>query len=650
MKRILLLAFVGLATASVALLAEEMTTGPVLVVTGSVTIGIGDTDTGSWPDLPSYAPFEATTATATIGVASADEKVSATVDLDLLAGATAVTKTAVDMSDLFASLGFLSTPNPLAALPYASTTYMQYARYNSWVQLGLLVAWYNGYADDVIGSGTTSIWDSADITALIATLTSLNYVSTDNPDGTFDDGSTAAEFVLVGTTNDDGTDWDETTVQTGGYLEDIAAALTAFTTGIDGLDTAVDDAVENILDTAASLTLNAINTAAGVKNFLGQVQVAGTTQADEFIALTQADRDLLEQAADLVYTYGNVGADNDLTLDGTSTLTSNVITGATLKFNKLFGLIDIAYLFGGQHAAAGSINVDSSGHQSDAVKAYSGLTLGLASDVVPGLNAGVGLYIDSNGVAAAVDDSWYTLFDETVAADTPMYGLGVNAGYIASIGEDIKAGAKAYLGLYDLLGTPVFAFSVKPTFSGFGAAVDAEFAYGLGGLMYLKAGASYTIKGITPSATFHMVKPGASGKFLAYAETPSSVLAKVKNGDGIAIEAGLQVDVAALVGGTLPLDLAPSVNGGLTYGMLTAATGDLAWNAGVSIGLLKVLTIAGGLSADPVGNEATGTLDWNASVAVKYSIATIKAQVKSAYSAADDRAKIGYSLTGTVSF
>jgi hypothetical protein len=356
----------------------------------------------------------------------------------------------------------------------------------------------------------------------------------------------------------------------------------------------------------------------------------------------------------IVSTFGLSSADTQ-EYTATSTVTQNIITSATLKFNKVFGVLDIAYLYGGQHVGAGSINADSSGHKSDGVGAYSGLTLGLASDVVAGLSAGAGLFIDSNGVAAAVSDKWYTLFDETAAEDAPVLGLEVNGGYTLALG-DISLGAKVEFGMYDLGGTPAWAFAVMPSFSGFGAAVNGEFAYGLGGLMYLKAGASYGIMGITPSVTFHMVNAGESGKELAYTSSPTSVLGDVK-GDaagGIAVEGGLSVNVATLAGGELPLGLAPTVSGGLVFGKRTDADSKIGWNAGLSVGLLDMITVAAGLSSDPIGNEGTTdageTLDWNASVALKYAIATLKLGVSSAYSAADDRSKVGWSLTGSVSF
>lgn len=647
MKKLLLLALVGLA-AGAALLAQDAT-APALKVSGSLSFGIGDKDAGdSNTDTPAFAPFESKSATATITAASADEKVSATVDLDLMAAATAVTKTAFNASAM--------TANPLAKPAYDADP-TEYSAYLPWAELKELKDWYNGRDDaDIIDSGT-KIWVEADITALIATLKGT--VGTESYN--FDNGSTSSEIKLI-----DDSGFTVAAIQDGGTLEHIGVLVDATFTGTFqvALGTAVNNAVAKILETATHADLKAIDDGSELTTFInaaltGLSNPTTPTQYDVFVKLTADDRNRLEEAADLWYSFLAVGqlgllTANDMTLEGTTTLTQNILKSATIKFNKVFGILDIAYLYGGQHVSAGSINADSSGHQSDAVSAYSGLTLGLASDVVAGLSAGLGLFIDSNGVAAAVSDTWHTLFDEAASEDVPVWGLEVGGGYTAALG-DISVGAKAEFGLYNLLGgSPAWALSVMPSFSGFGASVNAEFAYGLGGLMYLKAGASYSIMGITPSATFHMVKPGESGKNLAYAGTPTSVLGDVKAGDGMAIEGGLSVNVATLAGGNLPLGLTPTVNGGLVVGLVTDEDAQIGWNAGLSVGLLDMLTIAAGLSSDPVGNEGTTdageTLDWNASVALKYAIATLKLGVSSAYSAADDRSKVGWSLTGSVSF
>ncbi len=273
--------------------------------------------------------------------------------------------------------------------------------------------------------------------------------------------------------------------------------------------------------------------------------------------------------------------------------------------------------------------------------------MALTSGVANGLTAGATLYIDSNDVTNQVNvtPNWYTWLDEgadNAAAVEPVYGLALNGGYTYALSDDMSVGATGTLCLYDLLGgsSMANAFSIAPSFSGLGAKVSGEFDYGLGGLMYGKGSASYTIMGLTPSVTFHYVV-NTSDYVLAYASTPTSVLAKVKNSGGMAVEGGLSADLSKFV----PVPV--TVSGGATYGMPEGADKVLAWNGGVSVVPAKDLTLSANASADAV---AGSTFNYSLGASYAYSSATISAAFTNTYNSTLVRDVKGWSLGAKVSF
>ncbi len=612
MKKLSLFLVVFLVLASFAFAQEEEAAASPLTATGSLSFSLGDSKAfeDTTTDLPIFSSTKA--ATATLGLATADEKVSGTVSVNLLAPVSVATTASVDR---FVDL-------------YNADTNKVADDYVPWIELQAYGSFWNDHAADEIAAGTAegdSIWDTDDDFASLLTTVNTN---TDFAE----EGSTADTFSFFTALAPESTadDDDEFVWSTA-----IAGEVNTANTSLQGdLDNYVARAKENIINSGSDDLAAIVATPTG--DIAAQVNDATVVEIDD---LSADDIALLKQALDLESAYGNVTA--DAATEYTSKVTQTFVTAATLSLNQIGGVVDATFLFGGQHVSAGSINVDGSGHTSTAVKAYHGMTLGLSSGVVEGANASLGVYIDDNGVKASASDDIGTWDDESQDVVDPKYGMTLGGGYSTSFG-DLTAGGNLAFGLYDLLGTPAWAVSVMPSVSGMGGSADIEIAYGLD-LFYTKAALSYAIMGITPTATIHYINE-MDGNSLAYAKTPTSVLAELKNAGGFGADLGLGVDLGQF------LPVASSINAGLDLGFPTGGEMAMAWSAGLSVTPLTGLTASASFSGDEVAGNFMENINWSTGLSYAYGVATVSASVGQSYSAATGAATSSWSIGTSVSF
>ena len=654
----------------------------------SLSFEFGDPDLrDTTPNLPAFSYAQA--ATATLGLASGDEKVVATATLNLLAPVSATTEMdavedTVNYYDAIYEQGTTDVlENQLGGLVATN-----------WAKLQGVIDWWN--EDDVRGnavwgaykyfafSSTRSDDDiTADTTAFSAAVlaksidNALAYDTDDTALEAFEkydlveefDSPTitlkdlveeieeAAEefdFVGIGNTTDEIGDTYYAVVSESGAetpLTDITGALVA------QMDADIDAYLE------VALTSDIDGTATGVQNLYDSQVTAWTSGnfisrmesygASTFQYLTAAERAALVNVADLVLSYniavGGGPSDPDTY---TTTIVQNFISSVTLSFMGVGGVVDVTCYFGGQHVTAGAFSLDMVGHQDpdDNTGAYPALKLALSNGVVPGLSAGLTFYTDITDMQDAVDvaDDWYTWIDESALEDEdlvdPVYGLKIDGGYMADLG-DMSAGATFAFGMYDLLGDDTsMGFSVMPSFYGMGANIGVCFDYAvLMKLMKLGVTADYTIMGITPNVYFRMfTNNGADGYYTVYGDA-SSVADVVKTDDdgGMELGGGVSANLADL------LPLAVTISGGLDYAMPTNDDNYYAWNAGLSVVPMDAVTISFGANGDSfIGN---GFL-FNAGVNYVYSIANIYFKLFNSWDADNEERYLGYTLGTSVSF
>lgn len=580
-----------------------------VAVTGSVSFSLGDS-TSSETTLPVYSA--AKSATAAITVATDDEKVVASVGLNLLPAVTSTYN--------------YGTDNDYGTQYDIDLKAEQYIV--GWADYQQLIAVAGFWVDNdeyETAAEEMAFGDADDEEAQL--LAAINAAST-NVDAAYldDDGDLAIRDAEESGAPAADVDADTEFEYTTAVGADMGAILTAAT---GYLDTEVDEAVATICDEADETEIDALTTVVGL------VAYVNALDADDYAVLTANDKAVLAAAIDLAVAWDNITTPSD----GAPTVTSAIsyITSASLAFNSVGGVVDIVANLAGTHVAAGKISADGAGHTSTAVSGYPSLKLGLSSGVVEGVSAALTVYIDDNNAQEAVSDDFYTWMDETEAQADPVYGLGVMAGYAMAMG-DMNVGADFTFGMYDLLGTPAWALSVAPSFSGMGANVGVQFDYGMD-LMYLMASVDYTIMGITPSVGIHYAS-ATGDNVVSYCASPASVMADYLNtSTGLLLEAGLAADLTELVG------MGVSVSGSMDYDFNAS---QLAWGAGLSVaGLVEGLTVGFDASADAV---AGSTFDYALSAAYAYSIATISASFGSAYDSGDDATYSTWSLGASVSF
>ena len=628
MKKLSLFLVVFLVLGSFAFGQEEEAMASPLTATGSLNFSLGDSKAfdDTTTSLPVFSSTKA--ATATLGLATADEKVTGTIGVNLLAPVS-VTSTYTDTDSLYTQYNDYADVTP--------------GDYQAWLEINTLVDFWNANYDTEIAAGINEgdpiFGDAANQQAIQdAVETALN--GGDNSTTLADTDSDLGDLTLF------------TPVDGGTEAADVADDEFAFTlqAGVDVVSQREDvlDALADQMELAIGRVLAGGSTqlqstfGAGLDyntpgtTLKSQIADSQYETVDDF---TGDDRALLQQALDL-----ELAALTLLEPAGPSVasdLTQSFITGATLSLNKIGGVVDATFLFGEQHVSAGSINVDGSGHIEDAVDAYHGMTLGLSSGVVEGANASVGVYIDDNGVQAAADDDPYTWTDESQAVVDPVYGMTLGGGYSTEV-AGLTAGGNLAFGLYDLLGTPAWALSVMPSVSGLGGSADLEIAYGLD-LFYTKAALSYGIMGITPTATIHFISETGDNA-LAYAETPTSVLGNLKATGGFGADLGLAADLGQF------LPIASSINAGLDMGFPTGGGLEMAWSAGLSVTPLTGLTASASFSGDQVAGNFTENINWSTGLSYSYGIATVSASVGRSWSAADEASTASWSLGTSVSF
>ncbi|NBC28858.1 MAG: hypothetical protein GVY29_02575 [Spirochaetes bacterium] len=627
MKKLSLFLVVFLVLGSFAFGQEEEAMASPLTATGSLSFSLGDSKAfeDTTTDLPVFSSTKA--ATATLGLATADEKVTGSVSVNLLAPVTVSSELDIPTSiyDLYND--------------YADITA---ADYKAWINITKYVDFWNANYDATFAAGANSsdgIFGDADAQAAIqdAVEDALNDGGngTELADADSDVGSLTLNTPVApdATAGEDEFAW---TTDASADVNNVAATVVGL------IQTEASNAIVAVIEEGSDNLDDIINLPAyNVTTFALQGAVSNLSVEDiESLEQNADDIALLKQALDLEKAYNNITVPADPSV--TTTVTAPAfITSATLSLNQIGGVVDATFLFGGQHVSAGSINVDGFGHTSTAVKAYHGMTLGLSSGVVEGANASLGLYIDDNGVKASASDDFSTWTDESQAVVDPVYGMTLGGGYSTEV-AGLTAGGNLAFGLYDLLGTPAWAVSVMPSVSGMGGSADLEIAYGLD-LFYTKAALSYGIMGITPTATIHFISETGDNA-LAYAATPTSVLGNLKATGGFGADLGLAADLGQF------LPVASSINAGLDMGFPTGGELEMAWSAGLSVTPLTGLTASASFGGDEVAGNFTSDINWSTGLSYTYGIATVSASVGRSYAAATGATTASWSLGTSVSF
>ena len=610
---------------AVLLCALPMMAFAEIAVTGSVSFSLGNTEAND-DTLPVFA--SAKSATATVSVASDDEKVVASVGLDLLP---AVTST----YNYGANNAYAPTYDSSLAAANAITKYV--AGYSDYLMVKALVDFWNDNdtSKTYLSSNATPIYAFGADDAALAAIKAGLLAALNNASALVDVAYLNADgdLTVKGAEEVDAPAASVTAGEEFVWTDAIGAAMSGiYSAGDTYMGIQFNAAIAKICDEATSAAIKALATGSAVAAYIN-----GLT-AETYKALDKTDAKVLETAADLLSAWDNVSTPSN----GDPTVTSaiNYITSASLAFKDVAGVLDITFNLAGTHVGAGAIMADGAGHTSDAIAGYPSLMVGLSSGVVEGLNAGVTFYIDDNDAGDDVSEDYFTwVYD--VDANDPVYGLGVCGGYTMAM-DDMTVGASVTFGMYDLMGDKNWAFSVAPSFSGFGANLGVQFDYGME-LMYVAVMADYTIMGITPNVAFYYADASGVDNVLAYNGSPANVMATFKDGsDGMLLAGGLSVDLTELVG------MGISVSGGAEYGLSGAAASELAWNAGLSVGgLVEGLTIGFDCNADSVYGS---TFDYAVSASYAYSIATLSASLGSAYDADDDDTYVSWSLGTSVSF
>ena len=598
---------------AVLLCALPMMAFAEVAVTGSVSFSIGDSSS-SEPVVPAYSASKS--ATATLSVATDDEKVVATVGLDLLPAATSTY-----------AYGDNNQYEPGDNGGYSDEYVAGYADYK---EIEAIVDFWLDHEDDETVVDEETIWASNHNQAGL--MTAINNVSTDDI-AYYDSGDLAIKSAKAV-----GTELTSTDKLSKFVFDDTAAGQMAAikTAAYDYVNKATAVAINKILAEAESADIKNIGETTAVNEVKAFVTGMAPEDYDAYAA-KENDLAVLKAAYDLEKALAVVKT--PVNGDPTVTTALSYITSATLAFKDVAGLLDITFDLAGGNVAAGSISVDGAGHTSTAVASYPSIMVGLSSGVVDGLNAGVTVFIDDNDAQDAVSDDFYTWADEADDKAEPVFGLGINGGYSMALG-DMTVGADVAVGLYDFTDL-AWAFSVAPSFSGFGANAGVQFDMGLD-MMYLMVCADYTIMGITPNVAFHYLN-ATGDNVLSYSASPSSVMGKFKDSTGgMLMAGGIDVDLTELIG------MGITVGGGMEYGMTGAAAGSLAYNAGVSAAnLVDGLTVGFDWSADTV---AGSTCDWSVSASYAYSIATLSASFGNAYDSGDDANYTTWSVGAAVSF
>ncbi len=593
----------------VAVLEEAAATSPI-TFSGDLEFAIGTTLNREDTDYP--VASGTSTATATLGLSALDDKVTAEVTIDFMADPTVAS-----------TLDNLFDTNIDLADPYGDdeATELVSVQVQDYELLERYIDFWNDVCDDYTFTAThqSDILDRVDLSSVGATM------------GTASSGDLQIDILDYTDADPDSDEFIMTDAFTSNQVNVLAQ-----------IDLAMVDALDDIADSSDNFKTTDLPRIPNT-TYANLVSFFDALNTSEIAALTDNDKDAFQEAFDLLSAY-----DQQVTLENweqyeiTSTVTKNYLTGAVISLNEIGGVLDLTMNFDSQHVSAGVFNLDSSGHEDSTIDDYPSFVASLSEDVVEGLSASVGFYIndeDADLDTYAGDDDW-TWIDEAVDAEDPKLGLTVGAGYSISIGEEATLDIDADFGMYDLAGgdSLEWGFAVMPSFSGFNLNASVEFAYALD-MIYLNVAADYTIlEMITPAVEYTFLSGMTDDLTLAWDDDASSVVGNFQHGGGSLLEIDLDVDLSDL----LPIGL--TVDGGIDLYLVTDM--EIAWDAGLSVTPFDNFVVSGAINGDAV---ADGDLAWNASVAYTYGIATLTGTVSQGYDSDDSADVISVGFTCSVS-
>ena len=634
-----------------------------ITATGSIEFVFGGDLNPKTPNLPRFS--DSVSATGTLSLATADDKVTATIGLNLLGApsvATTITQPSVTIGGIESTLTeWLNATNWVSTFDGIDAVYLgwgtlkdQISFWNDQVDedvadimaaatggaatagkfnfdytwrsatLGTLEGPYEG--DPAIVRGTTDF--SAELFAKVVadqlwgedtiggTATLLNLVDEVDSDGTI----TLKSLVAPSATPDDDefnfAGAGDTPLTTGGawynlvggidpedWLDDVVNAGTAnpFEAQLYGAGGGFDAYLEEELDDFYTDEIAGFLNAFG--NLIGTLEAVGY---DGFKDLTAAERAALKTAVDAELTLLNALAPAFGDFSATSTVTYNPITSATLKIVGIGGLIDLtAGINGGNVGVDGGIFLDGKGHSDDTVKSYQYLTLGLTSGVVDGLTANVTIYSDDNDAkdfVPAIDAKWYTLLDDSEAEkDVVEPKLALGT----TVGYSMEVMDGVTVG-----GTAKIGFydMLSDDDSEFGFSINPTFS-GFGATANIIYGMGLGMTHVYVGADYTVMGVTPSVGFRLVQTTDDYAIAYVADAKYNSGTAAVLGEGGTAVEFGLKADLSNFVPVGATVGGAgTLAmpegfeTNVLGWNASLSVTPIDIVTVSGAIAATGINN------------------------------------------------
>jgi hypothetical protein len=506
------------------------------------------------------------------------------------------------------------------------------------VSLLPLISWTDNSIDYNGEAGTTGGFDG--ITAMIDfyvdNMQGVTYVDDDGVEQTFADidfnaledaveATTGVDFVIYGNPTDGwAVEDDEDTILGDNYRDHLIDLGSAVWTAIDN----------EIAGMSAIYTSTASSDGDVYPQVKSPVTIIRATWTDAQKAAADAEQEMQDDWEAAVY---GTAADD-------SWAASTPVTGAFMRLNALFGILDMEFEVNGKAVAVGSMVT------SDITKgeAFLGLTLGLDEAVVPGLMFNV-LFTDSSNRVAAVDDDTTTYADESADKDPNEYGLQFNVGYTFA-SDAMSVGAKATFGIKEIMDTDVedgnIIIGIMPSFSMPGVAglnVGAEFsllpaADGTNMGIGLGASVGASVMGISPTVKFYF-KNDAFGVIDGASDT--SAMGAFNGATGaLALNVGIAVDLAELIGMKLV-----TLNLGGDMVSIDPET-YLGFSAGLGLNFADVLgqPLTLGFNISQFGDNVLG---WEASLGYTYAELL---GITGAFGYSPDDEALYYSVGGSVSF
>jgi hypothetical protein len=316
------------------------------------------------------------------------------------------------------------------------------------------------------------------------------------------------------------------------------------------------------------------------------------------------------------------------------------ITSAYLNVKNVFGVLDFMAEIEGRAVGVGSMVTSDATAGNDA---NVGLTVGLSDGVVDGLSFSV-LVTTSDDGAAAVDQDYETAIDDVEAAEEPVWGMLIEAGYDAGI-----VAADVGFGLADLSDTAAYIAGLgvgvsMPDMAGLAA--DVELNLVGGDDMGLGVGASVGagIMGISPTVGVYW-----KNEFFGDDDTDNDITGAdtIEDEEGMMAEfdstkaslTALGIDVAVDLADLMGMKLL-SLSGG--YDMILS--GNSGWDVGVGLDLAEVLGMPVTVGFD-ISKWAEEDLIWAAVLGYTYSSLGVSLTVEQT-----EEDVVGWSLAGKVTF